>query len=80
MLLGGFILLLVLPALAWVTVAYWRQQAAERQHLREVEEELLRHRDAEEQLRYQLQLQRAFAEQNILEESARGRPVPKDGK
>jgi hypothetical protein len=50
-LLGGLVLLVVLPALAWMTVASWQQQAAERQHLREVEEELLRHRDAEHQAR-----------------------------
>jgi hypothetical protein len=52
-LLGGFVLLLVLPALTWVTLAHWRQQAAERQHLREVELELLERRDAEQQAREQ---------------------------
>jgi hypothetical protein len=41
-LLGGVVLLLVLPALVWVTLAHW-------QHLREVEEELRLHRAAEQQ-------------------------------
>jgi hypothetical protein len=47
--LGGLVLLLVLPALVWVTLAHWRQQAAERQHLREVETELLEHRARQQQ-------------------------------
>jgi hypothetical protein len=52
-LLGGLVLLVVLPALAWVTVAHWQQQAAERQRRRELELELLERRDAERQAREQ---------------------------
>jgi hypothetical protein len=52
-LLGGFVLLVVLPVLAWVTVAHWRQQTAERQHLRDVEEQMLEHLAREQQAREQ---------------------------
>jgi hypothetical protein len=101
-LLGGFVLLVVLPALVWVTLLHYQQRAVELQHLREVEAELQEHRDAAQrnleaarlaldkleaqsrELLRQVDSQRAPAlspeEQAALEELARGRPGPKDGK
>jgi len=79
-LLGGFVLLVVLPALAWVTVVHWQQQAAERQHLREALERAL---DAEMRARAalleaQLRELRLHDLQLTPEEQAAGQP--KDGK
>jgi hypothetical protein len=58
-LLGGFVLLVVLPTLAWVAVAHWQQQAAELQRLREVEQRALENEqralDAEMRVRATLQ-------------------------
>jgi cytochrome c-type biogenesis protein CcmH/NrfG len=78
-LLDGFVLLVVLPTLAWVTVAHWQQQAAERQHLREVEEELRQHRAAEQQAREQA-LDAEMRARAAIEEAAKGRSSPTDGK
>jgi WD40 repeat protein len=46
--LGGFVLLVLLPALVWVALVNWRQWAVEQSRLREVEKELAERRDAEE--------------------------------
>jgi cytochrome c-type biogenesis protein CcmH/NrfG len=55
--LGGFVLLVLLPALVWVALANWQQRVAEQQHLRDVETEL-----AMQRARVEEALQRALME------------------
>jgi hypothetical protein len=78
-LLGGLVLLVVLPALAWVTVAHWQQQAAELQRLRGVEKELQEHRAAEQRALEALERERAAlleAEQRNLRRPLGPQPAP----
>jgi hypothetical protein len=60
--LGGFILLVLLPALVWVALVNWQQRVAEQQHLRDVETELaMRRAEAEQALaRAEAEYRRAF--------------------
>jgi hypothetical protein len=60
--LGGFVLLVVLPALVWVALVNWQQRVAEQQHLRDVETELsMRRAEAEQTLALAKEnLQQAF--------------------